>query len=159
MIETTDQIKAIGEVQVIINYANGESKTIEFPNAVLTKGREALAACLANQIDTTYNFYINRMLFGNGGTAGGTTKYVSSSRNGLFGVTQASKPVISSVDPNIPSQVVFTSVLTFSEANGSVLNEMALQMANGDFYSMATFPDLTKTSQMQITWNWRLSFV
>lgn len=154
-----DKVKAIGEVEVYIEYATGEKEKLKFSNAVLTKGREALSACLANQIDTTFNFYINRMLFGNGGTAGGTTKYVASSRNGLFGVTQASKPVIASVDPNIPSQVVFTSVLTFSEANGSVLNEMALQMANGDLYSMATFPDLTKTSQMQIVWNWRLDFV
>ncbi|MCL5459921.1 hypothetical protein M3M33_14890, partial [Loigolactobacillus coryniformis] len=87
--------------------------------------------------------------------ADGSTKFVATSRNGLFGITQASKPVIASVDPNIPSQVIFTSVISFSEANGAVLNEMALQMATGNLYSMVTFPDLTKTAQMQITWNWR----
>jgi hypothetical protein len=99
------------------------------------------------------------MLFGDGGTADGSTKFVATSRNGLFGITQASKPVVASVDPNIPSQVIFTSVIAFSEANGAVLNEMALQMASGNLYSMVTFPDLTKTAQMQITWNWRLTFV
>jgi hypothetical protein len=99
------------------------------------------------------------MLFGDGGATNGATKYVSSDRNGLFGITRASRPVIATVDPNIPSQVIFTSVLTFNDANGYVLNEMALQMATGDLYSMVTFPDLTKTSQMQITWSWRLSFV
>lgn len=159
MNEIIDGLKPCGHVQAIIEYESGEKRVIEFPNTVLTKGREALASCLANEIDSTFNFYINRMLFGDGGTASGSTKFVASSRNGLFGITQASKPVISSIDPNIPSQVVFTSVISFSEANGSVLNEMALQMANGDLYSMVTFPDLSKTAQMQITWNWRLSFV
>jgi hypothetical protein len=154
-----NELKACGHVQAIIEYESGQKEVIEFPNTVLTKGREALAACLANEIDTTFNFYVNRMLFGDGGTAAGSTKYVASSRNGLFGLTQASKPVIASIDPNIPSQVVFTSVLTYSEANGAVLNEMALQMANGDLYSMVTFPDLTKTPQIQITWNWRIFFV
>ena len=39
------------------------------------------------------------------------------------------------------------------------LNEMALQMANGQLYSMTTFPDLNKTEDMQITFNWRLNFI
>jgi len=55
--------------------------------------------------------------------------------------------------------VVFTSVLDYDEANGFQINEMALQMNNGDLYSMSTFADLNKTSSMQITWNWKLSFV
>jgi hypothetical protein len=99
------------------------------------------------------------MIFGDGGTAGGTLKVVDSARTALFGVTRASKPVISSVDPNILSQVVFTSVLSFDDANGYAINEMALQMSNGDLYSMVAFADLNKTSSMQITFNWRLSFI
>jgi hypothetical protein len=159
MKEVNEGLKPCGFVQGIIEYDTGEKKIIEFPNTVLARGREALAASLANELGTSYNFYINRMLFGDGGTAAGSTKYVSSDRNGLFGITQASKPVISVVDPNIPSQVIFTSVIAFSEANGVALNEMALQMATGDLYSMVTFPDLNKTSSMQLTFNWRLSFV
>lgn len=157
------QIKEVvepkGFVTAKIEYKSGEVKHLAFPNTVLAKGREALAASLANNIGDGFNFYVNRMVFGNGGTASGTTKYVASSRNGLFGITQTSKPVIAAVDPNIHTQVVFTSVIGFGDAVGAVLNEMALQMASGDLYSMVTFPDLTKTAQMQITWNWRLSFV
>lgn len=152
-------LKAKGDVQAVIEYRSGEVVTIEFPNTVLTTGREALAAGLAHNIGDQFNFYITRMLFGDGGTSGGSVKYVNASRNGLFGVTRASKPVIATVDPNITSQVIFTSVIPFDEANGYALNEMALKMANDNLYSMVTFPDLTKTSQMQITWNWRLSFV
>jgi hypothetical protein len=99
------------------------------------------------------------MLFGDGGTSGGVPKYVDTSRNGLFGITRALKPVIVTIDPTLPSQVVFTSVLDYEEANGFQINEMALQMNNGDLYSMSTFADLNKTSSMQITWNWKLSFV
>ena len=99
------------------------------------------------------------MVFGDGGTQAGAKKYVDTSRNGLFGTTRASKPVMSSVDSEIPTQAMFTSVLKFDEANGYALNEMGLQMANDDYYSMVTFPDLNKTSEIQITFNWRLSFV
>ena len=159
MKEINEDLKPCGFVQYIIDYKSGERKIVEFNNTVLTKGREALASCLARDVGEGFNLYVNRMLFGDGGTSGGTTKFVSSSRNGLFGITQASKPVIASIDTNIPSQVIFTSVIAFTEANGAVLNEMALQLATGDLYSMVTFPDLTKTAQMQLTFNWRLSFV
>jgi len=148
-----------GHVQAVIEYKSGEKTVIEFPNTILRTGRNALAASLANDVGSQFNFFISRMLFGDGGTAGGVVKFVDTARNGLFGITRANKPVIAQVDPNIPSQVIFTSVVAYSEANGYTLNEMALQMNTGDFYSMVTFPDLTKTDQMQITWNWRLSFV
>ena len=157
--EINDIIKPQGFVTAVIDYKCGKKEYLAFPNTVLTTGREALAATIANSLGGGFNLYINRMLFGDGGTSSGTTKYVSSSRNGLFGITQASKPVIASVDPNIPSQVVFTSVVAFADANGAVLSEMALQLATGDLYSMVTFPNLTKTSSMQITWGWRLSFI
>ena len=157
--DMSDKIKSIGIVQRIIDFDSGERQILEFPNTVLAKGREALASSLARQIGDSFDFYVNRMIFGDGGTSTGLTKFVSASRNGLFGVTRASKPVIASIDPSVPSQVIFTSVIAKTEANGSVLNEMALQLATGDLYSMVTFPDLTKTSQMQITWNWRIMYI
>lgn len=153
------EIKTKGHVQLIVEDRSGSQKIIEFPNTILRKGREAIAASLANEVEEVYNFYIHRMLFGDGGTSGGQTRFVNTSRNGLFGITRASKPVIASIDPNIPSQVIFTSVVTFSEANGYTLNEMALQMSSGDLYSMVTFPDLTKTEQLQLVFNWRISVV
>ena len=70
-----------------------------------------------------------------------------------------SKPVVANIDVNNESQVIFTSVVAFSEGNGFNLNEMALQMQNGDLYSMATFPGISKTQQMQLTFNWRISFL
>lgn len=154
-----EQVKCTGDVQGIIEYKSGAIEVIEFPNTVLATGRQSLAASIANEIGDQFQGYISRMLFGDGGTSGGSTKFVSSSRNGLFGVTRAAKPVISKVDPNILTRVVFTSVIPFDEANGYPLNEMALKMANGDLYSMVTFPDLNKTSQMQITWNWSIVYV
>jgi hypothetical protein len=154
-----EEIKALGDISGIIEYKDGTSKEFSFRNTVLLKGRQALASSLARAFEGEYNLYISRMLFGNGGTSGGSKKQVNTSRNGLFGTEVASKPVLSNVDSNLPSQVTFTSVLRFNEANGNALNEMALQMSSGDLYSMVTFPDLNKTSEMQITFNWRLSFV
>jgi hypothetical protein len=128
-------------------------------NTVLKAGRIALAKSLANDVGNTYDFYVARMLFGNGGTAGGVPKYVDEGRNGLFGLTVLSKPILSSIDPNQTTQVIFTSVIAFNEVNNVAINEMALQMNNGQLYSMRTFPDLTKTDHIQVTWNWKLNFV
>lgn len=154
-----EPLQVVGTVERIITHLDGRVERDEIKNTILKLGREALAKSLANSISSTYDYYINRMIFGDGGTSGGTLKYVDTQRTGLFGITRASKPVISTVDPTISSQVVFTSVLSFDDANGYALNEMALQMANGDLYSMVTFADLNKTASMQITFNWRLSFV
>lgn len=156
-----EPLKVIGTVERIIEYKDGikETEVTEIKNTVLRTGREALAKSLANDVSSVYNYFINRMLFGDGGTSGGSLKSVDTQRTGLFGITRASKPVIATVDPNITTQVVFTSVLTFDDANGYAINEMALQLASGDLYSMVTFADLNKTSSMQITFNWRLSFV
>jgi hypothetical protein len=154
------ELECHGDVQVSIKYKDQKEKIIKFKNTILRKGRMALAASLANELGGDFDFFINRMIFGNGGTTGtGVPKQVNTERNGLFGSAVVSKPIISNIDPNNPTQVVFTSVITFEEGNGETLNEMALQMHTGDFYSMATFPGITKTNQMQITWNWRLSFI
>lgn len=153
-------IKPCGFVQRIIEYKSGEKDVYEFPNTVLFTGRQALASVLANSPYNENTYYITNMLFGGAGTdIDGNTKVVYSNRNGLFGATLASKVVVATIDPEIPTQAIFTAVLSYTECNGETLNEMALQMANDDFYSMVTFPNLSKTSSMQITWNWRLSFV
>jgi hypothetical protein len=157
--EFTESIKCKGDVKATIEYTSGKVEVIEFSNTILVNGRSALASCLTNKTGDQFGFYINRMLFGDGGTAGGAVKRVSADRNGLFGVTRASKPVIATIDPNISTQATFVSVLTTSDANGYALNEMALQMSTGDLYSMATFPDLNKLSNMSITWLWRLNFI
>ena len=157
MIDTN--IKAKGDVEMIIDYKSGNQEVRDFPNTVLRSGRQALALTLANQLGDDFQFYISRMLFGDGGTQGGVKKYVNSGRDGLFGVTRLSKPVLANLDTNVNTQVIFTSVITYDEAVGVVLNEMALQMANSHLYSMVTFADLTKTAEMQITFNWRLNFV
>jgi hypothetical protein len=154
-----DSVQPKGWVEGLIEYKDGRKESIGFSNIILRGGRRALALGLANRIGDTFSFYVTRMLFGDGGTQNGVKKYVNSDRNGLFGVTQLSKPVLANIDINVPTQVIFTSVVTFDEAVGVVLNEMALQMSNGDLYSMATFPDLSKTEEMQITYNWSISYI
>lgn len=154
-----ENIKLKGDVERIIEYSDGRKDIVYFNNNVLDSGREALASALAGAFDGTFNFFVSRMVFGDGGTSGDKPRFVNANRTGLFGTTRASKSIIANIDPNFPSQVVFTSIITFDEANGFPLNEMALVLNTGEFYSMATFADLNKTSSMQITWNWRLTFV
>jgi hypothetical protein len=156
---THEPIRLKGDVEGIVEWDDGRIKRLAFPNTVLTLGKMALANSLANVVDDTYDFYISSMIFGDSGVSGGVEKFVNAARTGLFGVTRVRKPVISSIDADNQTQVIFTSVLTREDGNGYGLNEMALEMANGQLYSMVTFPDLNKTNQMQITWNWRLSFV
>lgn len=153
-------LKARGDVQAIIEHLSGRVDVIEFPNTVLGDGRKALAASLANKFIGNYPYYISRMVFGDGGTSNGSPKFISTDRMALYcGTPVVSKPVVATVDPNVASQVILTSILTVNDGNGYSLNEMALQMSNDQLYSMVTFPDLNKTNQMQITWSWRCSFV
>lgn len=155
----TEGLVCRGDVDVLIEFSDGREDKFSFKNTILRTGREALALCLANMVGDDFDFFISRMLFGDGGVVGTSPKTVQTDRNGLFGTTRASKPVVANIDPNNASQLVLTSVVSFDEGNGFTLNEMALQMNSGDLYSMATFPGITKTNEMQITWKWRLSFI
>ena len=154
-------IKSIGKREMIVESKDlNTTNVINFNNNLLKTGRESLAASLANEIGNSYDFFISRMIFGDGGTLDSVPKYVNYDRTGLFGITKTSKAVISTIDPNLKSQVIFTCILDYNDdSNGNVLNEMALQMNNGKIYSMATFADLNKTSSIQITWNWKISFI
>lgn len=154
-----EKCQVSGIVERIIEWDDGTKEVIEIHNTILVAGRKALAKCLANFIGDTFEFFITKMIFGDGGTLDGVKRYVNSNRSGLFGVTRLSKPCLSNIDANIPTQVIFTSVIKKEEAVGVTLNEMALQMSNGELYSMVTFPDLNKTENMQITYNWRIAFV
>ena len=156
---TTSTIKLIGSLERIIEYKDGSTEVMKCENAVLDKGREALTNTLTNLVGNTNEFFVARMIFGDGGTTAGAKKFVNTNRNGLFGVTRLTKPVTAMIDDLNTTQAIFTSVILFEEINSTTINEMALQMQNNDLYSMITFPDLNKTSEMQITWNWRLNFV
>lgn len=154
-----EDVKSKGVVEIIVEDQAGNKLSHTYHNTVLQKGREALTSSIANDIGDAYDFYIDYMLFGNGGTTGGVPKLINTNRNGLFcGSPLASKSVVSVIDPSVPTQAIFTAVLTFDDPSFSV-NEMALRMHNGDLYSMATFPDLAKTSSVQISFNWTISFV
>jgi hypothetical protein len=150
----------LGFIEIIVEYKDkSQSKNHYFQNIVLNKGREALTAMLVNE-PGSINTYVENMLFGDGGMDRELQKkkVVSSDRNSLFGITRAKKSVISQIDPLAPTQAIFTAVLSFEDANDITLNEMALQLNTENLFSMATFPDLGKTDQMQITFNWRISF-
>ena len=156
-----EKIHCKGEVEMAVEWDDGRIKKVLFHNTVLRDGRKALAASLANQYGSNYDYFISRMSFGDGGTAGGNPKFISEDRSGLFGTTILRKPIISTLDPNDLTQVIFTSVVARDEAVGHTINEMGLEM-NTDprtLYSMITFAGFSKTSQMQITWTWRCSFI
>jgi hypothetical protein len=155
----TEPIQPVGDVEIILSYKNDKKETLNFKNTVLLTGRRALAKSLSNQIGDKYDFYITKIIFGDGGTLSGVKKFVNAGREGLFGVTRLSKPALANIDTSVPAQAIFTSVIKFDEIVGVTINEMALQMANGQLYSMCTFPDLNKTEDMQITFNWRLNFI
>ena len=154
-----DSIESRGTVQIICEHVDGHKDEIVVKNTVLQKGRRAMARALTNNIGDSFQFYVTRMLFGDGGTNDGVKKYVDASRTGLFGVTRLSKPVVSAVDSNVPEIAIFTSVIKFDEIVGVTINEMALQMADTDLYSMTTFADLVKTEDIQLTFNWYIHYV
>jgi len=162
-------LSTIGDVDMVINYKNGDIFKKNFKNTVLKTGREALVKSLTRNLDncttdsgkitSSFEYYIKSMIFGDGGESESVPLYVDANRNGLYGITRATKPVISQINPSNTTQGIFTSVLTYTDANGYSLNEMALVMGTGNLYSMITFGAIKKTDQMQITWNWNLNFI
>lgn len=154
-----EEVKQRGDVEIIIDHKDGKQETFWVKNAILQGAKNASANALANIIGANYQYYIDQMVFGTNGTLGGAPKVVETSRNGLFGTTLVSKSVVSIINPQILSQAIFTTIMGFDEGNGNVINEMALVMKNGTFYSMVTMGGISKNSTMQITFNWRLSFI
>lgn len=154
-----DTIECKGKVKLTCEWLDGRVEETWINNTVLKTGRRAVAKGLTNNIGDGFQYYINRMVFGDGGTVDGVKKYVDAARNGLFGVTRLSKPIVAAIDSTVPELAVFTSVIKFTDIVGVTINEMALQMANGELYSMLTFADFTKTEEQQLTLNWYLSFV
>ncbi len=154
-----ENIHQRGDVDVIIDHKDGRRDTFTVRNAILTNAKNAHANALCNDIGETFQYYISNMIFGTNGTLGGEPKVVEASRNGLFGSTLVNKVVMSTVNPQQLNQAIFTAVIGFDEGNGSIINEMALVMKNGDLYSMVTLGGISKNSTIQITFNWRLTFV
>jgi hypothetical protein len=166
-------IETKGHVEYVVDYKNGKSYKVSFPNVVLITGRQALAQVLTNTLGTCPStntsstasqlvpaLYINEMLFGSNGTdTGGTPLIVSPARPSLFGPATAIKPVNSYVSQAVATQANFTATLLYSDAVLQNINEMALRLTNGNLYSMVTFPSIYKTADMQITFNWSLNFI
>ena len=147
-----------GSIEIIVQHKDGTT-TMYVNNTVLQAGREALAASLSHAFGSNYEFYIDTMVFGTGGVDGNNIKKsIDASRNSLWNEAKE-KPVSAIVDTVRPHEAIFTSVLPFDDGGDLEISEMGLRMANGDLYSMATFPNITKTDSIQITWNWRVSFV
>lgn len=169
-------IETKGHVEYLVEYKNGKSYKVSFPNVVLITGRQALAQVLTNTLGTCPStntssstgqlvpaLYINEMLFGSNGTdtglPNGTPLIVSPTRTALFGPATAIKPVNSYVSQSVATQANFTATLLYADAVSQYINEMALSLTNGNLYSMVTFPAIWKTDNMQITFNWSLNFI
>jgi len=153
------EIASHGKIFCTVVNEDGSFSKMAVRNKVLLSGRTALAKSLANQIGGDFNFYIARVLFGSSGTVSGAPRFVEDNREGLFGPVTLTKPVVATIDSLTPSQVTFTTTVTFNDLIGQAINEMALEMATGDLFSMATFGDINKTAGMQLIFNWRLSMV
>lgn len=154
-----EAIRQYGEVEVIIEHKSGFWEKHLFKNAILSNAKNANASAICNDIGQTFQFYVSNMIFGTSGTLGGAPKVVDASRNGLFGPTLVNKQVMSTVNPQILNQAIFTAVIGFDEGNGNIINEMALVMKNDELYSMVTLGGISKDSSIQITFNWRISYL
>lgn len=148
-----------GFYEIIIEDISGDKKEIHRKNTVLRTGRLALVKVITAETGSYTSLFISRIIFGSNGTSGGQPKFVDVNRTGLFGPIVLDKTVFATIDSSNPTQAIFSTIVTYSDAVGSTLNEMALVMNDGSLYSMATFGDIVKTNTMQITFNWRINYV
>ena len=135
------------------------SESKHFKNCVINLGKYSIVKGLTNEYGGAFELYVSSMLFGTNGAVGGTPRVVEGIQTGMFGPAVISKPVVARPNDTLPNQAVFTAVLLKTDAVGEVLNEMALQLQDGTVFSVATFGDITKSNTMQMTWNWRITFI
>jgi hypothetical protein len=154
-----EELKQRGDVEVVIDHKDGRRESFWVRNAILNGAKNAHANAVANLIGANFQYYVDQMIFGTNGTLSGAPKVVDASRSGLFGATLVSKSVMSTINPQALNQAIFTAVMGFDEGNGSIINEMALVMKTGDLYSMVTMGGISKSSSIQITFNWRITYV
>jgi hypothetical protein len=152
-----DLIKTKGFIQAKIKYKNtGKTEIFKFNNQVLINGRIFLANSL---LESNKKLWIANMLFGDGGSTKDGPKEVTAMQDRLNGVVRLRKPVVAQIDPEIPTQVIFSIIIGEEECNGCVLNEMGLELNNESLFSLSTFSDLNKTDQMEIQWLWQIVFI
>lgn len=152
-----DSVKSKGYIRARITYKDtGRVENLQFDNIILNQGKEYLARCL---LEEHPKLPIKFMLFGDGGTADGQPKEISPIQQGLHGVTRIKKQVVAQVDPEMPTQIIFTVIVGEEEGNNHALNEMGLQLSDGTLFNLSTFSDLNKTDQMEIVWSWFVCFV
>ncbi len=144
-------IEARGFVKLKIKYKD-RVEFLEFKNKVLNSGKEYMASCL---LESTEKPYIANIIFGDGGAEG----EIKPSQEGLIGVTRIKKQVVSQINPENPTQVIFTVIIAENEGNGIKINEMGLELSNGKLYSLVTFNDLDKTDDMELEWSWHAYFI
>lgn len=156
--QTNDSLQIRGRVEILLDHEGGRDRWV-IPNTVLLNGKRAVVRSLAYDIGGSFTNYIDRMVFGDGGEESGVPKAVKASYTGLFGTARAAVTATASLLPDVVNQVVYTSVLTPSHAVGFTLNEAALQMANGGFFSLVTFPGIPKTPSLTLTFNWTLTVI
>jgi hypothetical protein len=145
-----DTAQVYGLIKETIKYKDGKTEKYQFYNTILKTGKTTMAKLLTKEEE---NLFVTNMVFGDGGNG----KEISVDQNALFGITRVNKKVVSQVIND--TEASFTAEIGFNEANGYTLNEMALMLNNEQLYSMAIFPDLTKTEQISIVWEWTLNFV
>jgi hypothetical protein len=151
-------IQAKGYIQAKIKYKDSRIQILKFKNNVLDSGKSFLAACLLEKHVSP--LYVKSMLFADGGTVNGVVKEVITSSTTVSGTTRLKKDVIAQIDPELPTQAIFSAVIGYEEGNDFKLSEMALLLSDGEtIFSLSNFADLTKTNQMEIAWSWFVYFV
>ena len=155
MNKISNEIEAIGNVYLTVLNDNGTTAKVKIKNKVLNTGVLAMVKALSNSFGGDFNLYISRMLFGTNGTSSGTPKVVEETRTGLFGTTAAAKSVVSNISVD-GKRISFSATLLKTDMVGETLNKMALELADGNLFSMTTFGDISKTNTMQLTWDWEI---
>lgn len=151
-----DSVTGKGFIIAKIKYKNCETATLRYNNQLLNAGKGFLANCLLEGSKP----HIVNMLFGDGGTVNGQPKEVIPTQDRLNGVIRLRKPIVAQIDPEFPSQVVFTVILSEKEGNDFTLNEMALEMSDGKLFNLSTFLDFNKTPDIEeISYCWFVVFI
>jgi hypothetical protein len=151
-------IQPKGYIQAKIKYKNSKIEILKFQNNVLDLGKSFLSSCLLEKHVSP--LHVKSMLFADGGTVNGVPKDVITSSTTVSGTVRLKKDVIAQIDPELPTQAIFSAVINYEEGNDFTLNEMGLLLSDNEtMFSLSNFANLNKTDQMEIAWSWYILFI
>lgn len=150
-----------GDLEIVVREVNTNRRLrrMVIKNTITYAGMLAPLYLLAHDVVTPADYQITHLWVGTGQvppTRGDTALQIPTSADPTTGGKLVLGPSNRTVTP-ATSELVITATLTAGRANGNLITEVALFLANGKMFSRQVTPDVSKTALVEVDYTWRIA--